>query len=294
MITRRSFLKGSLAFAASAYFPVEGFSDMVSNVYISESENIRKAVRHGIDMAGGIDRYIKKNDVVAIKPNMAWARAPQYAANTNPIVVAEVVDLCYKAGAKEVYVSDNPCDNARSVFTLSEIPKYAEDAKAKVFIPQGRHFKEMNINGRFVKEWSVFELYKSADKVINIPVAKHHGSSQLTACMKNWFGGVGGYRGSLHQNLHQAIYDIATFFKPTLNVVDCTRVLLRNGPTGGSFSDVKALNKIIVATDQAAADTIAADFLGINVRDVDYLMIAGRNRYGNTNKANIKIFYEKV
>ena len=98
---------------------------------------------------------------------MAWAREPMYAANTNPEVVAEVVKLCYRAGAKEVYVTDNPCDNARTVFNLSQIPLFAQKENAEVFIPQSRHYENMNIGGTFLIEWPVLALFKKVDKVIN-------------------------------------------------------------------------------------------------------------------------------
>jgi uncharacterized protein (DUF362 family) len=294
MINRRTFLAGSAAVIASLSLPYRSLSKTVSHVYIAESENISKAVRHAVEMAGGITKYIKPGDVVALKPNMAWAKGPEYAANTNPIVVAEVVKLCFEAKAKEVYVSDNPCNNARSVYSICQIPEYAERMGAKVFIPQNRHYKKMQINGDFVKDWSVFELFKVADKVINIPVLKDHGSSKITASMKNWLGAVGGFRGALHQNLHQAIYDLAYFFNPTLNIIDCSKILIKNGPTGGSLSDVKVLNKIVVTTDQAAGDAVGAEFLGVDVADIDFLKIAQKKGFGNIKKSDIQIAYEKI
>lgn len=295
MFTRRNFLKiSSLAAAYLTGFAKKVYPDEYSNVFIAESEDIKKAVRHAVDMAGGIARYVKKNDVVALKPNMAWARAPEYAANTNPIVVAEVANLCFKAGAKEVYITDNPCNNPRSVFLLSEIPKHAEKTGAKVFIPQKRDYKEMKIGGQFIKEWDVLEVFKNVDKVINIPVAKQHGSSVLTASMKNWLGAVGGFRGFMHQNLHVAIYELAAFFRPDLNIIDCSRVLLRNGPTGGNLNDVKVLNRIIATEDQAAGDSVAAGYIGFSPESIEYLQIAQRKKFGNISKSAIKIYYEKI
>lgn len=112
--------------------------------------------------------------------------------------------------------------------------------------------------------------------------------------MKNWLGAVGGFRGALHQNLHQAIYDLAYFFNPTLNIIDCSKVLIRNGPTGGSLSDVKVLNKIVVTTDQAAGDAVGGEFLGVDVADIDFLKIAQKKGFGNIKKSNIQIAYEKI
>lgn len=298
MLKRRDFLKISMCSlgigATCIGFIPNLFASSNSSVFITESENIKKAVYHAIEMAGGIGKFIQQGEVVAIKPNMAWARTPEYAANSNPLVVEEVVRLCFKAGAKEVYVTDNPCNNARSVYVLSKIPEHVEKIGAKVFIPQKRHFKKMDIGGDFVRKWEVLELYKKVDKVINIPVAKQHGSSTVTASMKNWLGAVGGYRGFLHRDLHQAIFDLASFFKPTLTVVDCSRILVRNGPTGGDLNDVKILNKIVVSEDQAAADSIAAKFLGKDPTNIKYLLIAHKRGFGNILDSNITTYYEKI
>jgi len=297
MINRRGFIKN----AAVAYVAIK--TAAASNVFaeekkpkvaISESSNHKAAVRSAVAMLGGMGSFISPGDVVAVKPNMAWAREPQYAANTNPEVVAEVVRLCFEAGAKTVYVTDNPCNSARSVYAMTRIPEYAQKQGAEVFIPQNRHYKDMDLKGDFIENWPVLEHFATADKVINVPVAKHHGSSQLTASMKNWIGAVGGFRGALHQNLHQAIVDLANFFKPTLNIVDCTRVLMSNGPTGGSLNDVKQLNKIIASSDQVAVDSLSAKALGFNPATIKFLQIAKQKGLGVTNEKDMNIVYEKV
>jgi len=298
MLDRRNFIKHSILayttlklFSPLSTFAAEKNKSLVS---ICESADSRQAVRQAVKMAGGIGNFISKNDTVAVKPNMAWARKPEYAANTNPDVVAEVVKLCYEAGAKKVYVTDNPCNSPRSVYALSNIPALVQKEGAEVFIPQSRHYKDMNLGGKFVDDWSVLEIFHTADKVINVPVAKHHGSSRITVSMKNWLGAVGGFRGLLHQNLHQAIVDLASFFKPTLNIVDCTRILMANGPTGGSLDDVKRLNRVIVSTDQVAVDSIAAEYLGTSPENVKFIQIAEKKGLGTSDKNKMNILYEKI
>lgn len=298
MLNRRTFIQRSLLTYASLkmFEPVNSFASQNNKSFIAicESKNHRKAVRHAVQMSGGMEKFISKGDKVALKPNMAWAKKPEYAANTNPEVVAEVVKLCYEAGADTVYVTDNPCNSPRSVYALSQIPSYAQKEGAEIFIPQNRHFKDMSIGGKFVDNWSVLEIFHNADKVINIPVAKDHGSSRITVSMKNWLGAVGGSRGALHQNLHQAIADLAAFFKPTLNIVDCTRILMCNGPTGGSLDYVKKLDRIIVSSDQVAVDTIASEYLGTGPENVQFIRIAEKSGLGTSQKNKMNIVYDKI
>jgi hypothetical protein len=44
--------------------------------------------RQALENLGGMSRFIGKQDVVVLKPNIAWDRTPEQAANTNPDLVA--------------------------------------------------------------------------------------------------------------------------------------------------------------------------------------------------------------
>jgi uncharacterized protein (DUF362 family) len=50
--------------------------------------------------------------------------------------------------------------------------------------------------------------------------------------------------------------------------------MMTNGPTGGSLSDLKATNTMIVSTDQVAADAFGVTLLGKTARDLPYLQKA--------------------
>jgi uncharacterized protein (DUF362 family) len=262
---------------------------IASKVVQLEGDNCIKLINKSFDKFGGLNKFINKGDVITIKPNMSFAKEPIYAANTNPAVVAEMVKICFEKGAKKVYVVDNTLTDSRMAYQLSGIAKAAATNGAEVVFPLNRYFEEVDIKGNFLKKWQVFRFFLEADKIINIPVAKHHGSAYLSCAMKNWLGAVGGARNRFHQSLHQSIYELASFFKPTLNVVDCTRVLLRNGPSGGSLRDVKALNKILISTDQVAVDFVAANLLNFNISKIQYLALGHRNKLGTMFKNDIEI-----
>ena len=44
----------------------------------------RALVQQALANLGGIRRFVSRQDVVVIKPNIAWDRTPEQAANTNP------------------------------------------------------------------------------------------------------------------------------------------------------------------------------------------------------------------
>ena len=77
--------------------------------------------------------------------------------------------------------------------------------------------------------WPVFEHFVTADKLVNLPVTKQHGLATTTTGMKNWYGALGGMRRELHPRMDESIVALAQLFRPTLTVVDSTRILMRNG-----------------------------------------------------------------
>jgi uncharacterized protein (DUF362 family) len=132
-----------------------------------------------------------------------------------------------------------------------------------------------------LRVWPVFTPFLEADKVINIPIAKHHNLSRVTIGLKNWYGIVAGTRQRLHQRIHESLADLASFLRPTLTIIDAYRVLLRGGPSGGSLADVALKKTVIAATDPVAADAWAAKtFWGLEPPDLPYLQAAALRGLG--------------
>ena len=238
-------------------------------------------VRRAVEGMGGMKRFISTGDIVAIKPNIGWDRMPVHAANTNPAVVAEVVKLAFEAGAKKVIVTDASCNEPNRCFQRSGIWRATYALGATVIIPAAHRFREVRMKGDVLDQWPIYTPLVNADKVINVPVAKHHKLSKYTAAMKNWYGLLGGRRNRLHQNIDVSIADLATFMRPTLTIVDATRVLLRNGPQGGNIDDAKDMHQVIASLDEVAVDAYGATLIGEKPENVKYLKLGHERGIGN-------------
>ena len=238
----------------------------------------RALVQKALENLGGIGRFVSRQDVVVIKPNIAWDRTPEQAANTNPEAVAEVVRQCWQAGAKRVIVTDVSCNEPRRCFARSGIQAAAHAEGAEVILPDPELFREVELGGVVLKTWPVFTPFLEADKIINMPIAKHHVLTGATLGMKNWYGILGGERNRLHQQIHQSLADLASFMLPTLTMIDCYRILLRNGPTGGNLEDVALKKTIVAGTDPVALDAyVAKAYWNLDAAQLPYLaMAAGR------------------
>lgn len=241
----------------------------------------RTLVRQTLENLGGMRRFVARQDVVVIKPNIAWDRTPEQAANTNPELVAEVVEQCWKAGAKRVIVTDVSCNEAQRCFHRSGIEAAARAAGADVILPDAELFREVEIGGVVLKSWPVFTPFLEADKIFNLPIAKHHELTGATLGMKNWYGILGGQRNRLHQQIHQSLADLAGFMLPTLTIMDCYRILLRNGPTGGNLEDVAMKKTVLAGTDPVALDAYAAKaYWNLDAERLPYLQMAANRGLG--------------
>ena len=237
--------------------------------------------RQAVEALGGMRRFISRGDVVLVKPNIGWDRTPEQAANTNPDVVAELVRQCSNAGAKRVIVTDVSCNDARRCFQRSGIAEAAKLAGADVILPEPSRFKEVDLQGEVLHAWPVFDPFLNVDKVINIPIAKHHGLTGTTLGMKNWYGMLGGQRNQLHQKIHESLVDLADFVRPTLTIIDCYRILVRNGPTGGNLEDVLLKKTLVAGTDPVALDAyVAKAYWNMEVDALPYLKMAASRGLG--------------
>ncbi|MCF6158784.1 MAG: DUF362 domain-containing protein [wastewater metagenome] len=245
-----------------------------------ELHTIREMVRRALNALGGIDKLVSRGNRVIIKPNIAWNQRPEFAANTNPFVVAALVELCREAGASVVKVMDNPCSvNPEPSYNNSGIATSARQAGAEVIYLDKNRFTDFTIpDGKILKSWSFYEemVYTNeVDVLINVPIAKQHGTSRLSMGLKNVFGMIGGDRGSLHTDIHPKITDLNKFVKIDLTVLDAFRILRNHGPTGGRLDDVDnspdRARRIIISTDPVAADAYGATLFGIQPEEVGYI-----------------------
>lgn len=246
-------------------------------------------VRRAVEAMGGIKKFVSRGDVVVVKPNIGWDRMPVHAANTNPDVVGAVVQLAYEAGAKKVVVADGSCNDPDRCFQRSGIWRKAYALGAEVVLPAAHRYRTTRMKGEVLDEWPIFTTLVDADKVINVPVAKHHNLAKYTAAMKNWYGVLGGRRNRLHQSIDTSIADLATFMRPTLVVVDAMRVLVRNGPQGGNIDDTKVMNTVFATVDQVAADAYGATLIGQHRDNLPYLKMGHERGLGTMYWENLKV-----
>ncbi len=252
----------------------------------SAGTNTKKAIA----AIGGMRKFVSSGDVVVIKPNIGHPRAPKYAVDTNPSVVATLVSLARQAGAKKVIVMDNPVSSdPANCYSASGIAAAVKSAGGSMHVMGSSGYKQYAIPGHLLKTHPLYAAIVNADVLINVPIAKQHGSTGLTMAGKNMMGCTSNRQKMHTLGLSQSIAEINAKLRPELTVIDAMRILVRNGPSGGSLNDVKVKNTVIACKDWVAADTYATRLFGKKPGAVPYIKAAANMDLGTMNLSSVTI-----
>jgi uncharacterized protein (DUF362 family) len=303
---RRTFLKALTVAGAAVTLKIKGAGDVFAQTAADSASVALVAVlggepdamfRKAIAEMGGIGRFVKRGDKVVVKPNIGWDKAPELAANTNPVLVKEIVSQCVAAGAKEVAVFDNTCDNWKKCYENSGIEAAVKAAGGKMLpADEASYYKEIALpRGKKLKSMKVHKAILDCDAWINVPVLKNHGGANLSISMKNLMGIIWDRRIFHISDLQQCIADMCTLEKkPALNVVDAYRVLKTSGPRGKSVEDTVLSKAMFMSPDIVAADTAATKFFSqiraTQLEDVKHILLGDAMKTGtmDIDKLNVK------
>jgi uncharacterized protein (DUF362 family) len=232
----------------------------------------------GLKALGGMESFIQKGDRVLIKVNAAFATPPSLGATTHPEILAAVAGQCFKAGASQVLVTDNPINNPDSCFAITGIAEAAHRTGARIIPPSAALFVPLSLpGGRLIENWPVMAgALAGVTKVIVVSPVKDHQRAVASMTLKNFYGFLGGRRNVFHQDINGIITELSQLLKPTLCVLDGTVSMITNGPTGGSLADLKETGTMIISTDPVAADAVGVELLGRTLADVPYIAMAAK------------------
>ena len=277
---RREFFKvgaglGAPAFAVGPQELLDSLSTeqkKLIDIIVAQNGSPSDMMKTAVNALGGMSHFVSKGDIVVVKPNIGWDRTPQQGANTHPEVVTEIIKMCHEAGAKKVKVFDRTCNDARRCYRRSGIEKAVKEAGGEIRHIVEARFAKIDIpKGKVLKSWEFYKDILECDVFINVPVAKHHSLTRLSLGVKNIMGVLGGDRGEIHNGIDQKLADLCTVLRPHLTIMDATRILVANGPQGGSLNDVRQTKTIIGGTDMVAVDSFTATLFDFQGKDIGYI-----------------------
>jgi uncharacterized protein (DUF362 family) len=268
--------KGRKALTGLGDFRLKGPAPGSAKMAIVRGADRGAMFERGIKALGGMEAFIRQGDRVLVKVNAAFATPASLGATTHPDLLAAVAGLCFKAGAAQVLVTDNPINNPDSCFGTSGLAEAARAAGARIIAPRAALFVPVSLpEGQLLQNWPVMAgAFQGVTKVIVVSPVKDHQRAGASMTLKNLYGFLGGRRNVFHQDINGIITELAQLLKPTLCVLDGTVSMMTNGPTGGSLSDLKETGTLVVSTDPVAADAVGVELLGRTLADVPYIRMA--------------------
>jgi uncharacterized protein (DUF362 family) len=277
-------VEGQKALTGLGDFSLPALASKPGKMAILRGANRAVMFERGIAALGGMESFIQKGDRVLIKVNAAFATPASLGATTHPEILAAVASQCFKAGAAQVVVTDNPINNPESCFEISGLANAARTTEARLVLPSAALFSPLSLpGGKLIRNWPVLAgVFPGITKVIVVSPVKDHQRAQASMTLKNLYGFLGGRRNVFHQDINGIITELSQLLKPTLCVLDGTVSMMTNGPTGGSLSDLKDTGTLVISTDPVAADALGVELLGRSLADVPYLLMAQEAGAGQT------------
>ena len=238
-----------------------------------EQELVNQAVKDAVDKLGGIEKFVKSGQKVAIKANLLMKVAPEKCATTHPSVVGAIGKLCKEAGA-EVVIVDSAGGPFNSLY-MNSIYKSSGmvDIAEKYGLQLNQDFDYVSIqneNGVVGKKFDVLKTLEEADCIINVCKLKTHAFAGFTNAVKNMFGAIPGLtKVEMHGKYRDIstfcdfLYDIIDYFgdKLTLNISDAVDAMEGEGPSNGTPRHIGVIG--------ASANAVALDLACLRLMNAD-------------------------
>jgi len=232
-------------------------------------DELKKTIKAGFDLLGGIDKFIKQNEKVLLKPNYLSPSKPEAAIITHPVFIKAVIQVL-KEKTNNIYVGESPGVGGFNLSSLiSGLRKVIEEEKVELieFVADKEiEIKDKLVFGKFMVDKRLFEM----DKIINLPKIKTHTLMQMTLCVKNMFGIIPGlkkleYHAKANQDrIHFAkiLIDIYRAMPPHFNIVDGILAMEGDGPgTGGTPAN---LGIVVMGENGFAIDRFIPELIGVD------------------------------
>ncbi len=225
-----------------------------------EPDYVYEKVKKAVELLGGIERFVKKEEKVLLKPNLLAKTTADRACTTHPSVFSAVGRLLLDGGYKNLTYGDS-CGGYAKTEPVAQACGI-KDAADKLGIPMGDFDSgiETAYDGRVCDSFILCPAILEADAIINVCKMKTHMLERVTGAVKNLFGAVYGInKGAAHVKYPNAdefakmMADLNTMIPPRLHIMDGIVAMEGNGPQSGTPTP---MNVILASDDPVALDSV--------------------------------------
>jgi uncharacterized protein (DUF362 family) len=254
-------------------------------------ERIKEMIKEGIDLCGGMGQFVRPGDKVFIKPNLFSPQDPNLGTVTDPSVVGALISLVREAGARRVYVGENPAlVKSRVAFaksgTQSIVEKYGGEC---AYLDEEVYIECLNCEAKVLGRVHLPKKLLDSDVFISVPKIKTHLMTLLTLGIKNSLGLLKEEDRRLRfhsESLHYKLVDLLYHRKPDLVIEDGIVAAEGQGPV---CPEPVKMNLLVLSSDVVAADAVASLITGFEPQEVTETRLAGALGLGNSHLEGIEI-----
>jgi len=268
-------------------------------VSIVKHKNADLAVKKCVEMLGGLEDRIEKNERVLIKPNLVYGATYDTGTTTNPIVLRALIELIgpltkdvavIESNFGTVPIPESPMPIYREVGKVFDLPEYQALKKFGVrFIDLGKEKQQpfgLTANRILDRIMIPKELYDGAT-LVNVPVLKSHGITTVTLGIKNLYGLIPNppIRNRLHGTISTVLSDLAELFSSIFTVIDGSVGM--EGPTSCLGAPLGS-ELMIASGDIVAADSVGTRVMGYRPETILHIAEAAKRGLGNLDDIEVK------
>ncbi|WP_446899308.1 DUF362 domain-containing protein [Clostridium sp. LBM24168] len=237
-----------------------------------DEDKVYSAIKNGMELLGGIESFIEKDEKILLKPNLLKKAVPDQAITTHPVVFNAVAKILREEGYGRIYYGDSPGNgNPVKISDYAGISKVAEKFGIKgADFSQGK--KVDFTEGKVAKEFIISNGVLDSDCIINICKMKTHALERITGAVKNIFGCIYGFnKGLSHAKYQNAdrfakmLCDLNKMLKSRLHIMDGIVAMEGNGPSSGT--PIK-MNLILMSRDPVALDSVFCRLINLDPASV--------------------------
>jgi uncharacterized protein (DUF362 family)/NAD-dependent dihydropyrimidine dehydrogenase PreA subunit len=261
-------------------------------------DEIRDAVRTGVELVGGLEGIVKPGDRVFVKINhLPPASPPERGIVTHPIFVEGVLELLKEAGA-DITVGDDIESGPGDRFGISGFRQMCQRAGVRLVNLRECGFIATEGNGRLIDPVYVSRTAVEADVIVNLPKLKTHSLTIFTGGIKNMYGTIpASRRQKYHSTFVQPedfslmLTDIFAAARPQLTIMDGIVAMEGEGPANGIL---RQTNVILTSRDAVALDAVATAIIGLNPEDIDTIRYCDERGLGVGRLEAIEVTGESI
>ena len=219
----------------------------------------------GLELLGGIEKIVKKEESILLKPNLLKKAEVDKAVITHPSVVGMFARLMREKGYQDLSLADS-CGNGTTTRVIhgTGIDRYLE----KYGIPAIDYSKGIRVEypeGIQAKEFILPKELLAKDCVISLCKMKTHALERITGAVKNSYDFIYGFHKAKGHTLYPSadsfarmLVDLNQYVKPRLYIMDGIVAMEGNGPGSG---DPAPMNVMLMSQDPVALDSVFCNLI---------------------------------